>query len=1642
MGGSVFNSDQPCTYTSNDLKPQSNASPFTILFSNVTAWGPRILPFLSSEGSSIQSVVEHHIPIQKLPSLKKDALDLGRDFYGTAAAPSSKSSAGTSAGVAIMPKRRYAVHFNQSAFHEALGIVDADTARWYPLSCRLRHVTVNYIVVYLFCSEGLSDRNMDILHQIYLYMAMVPGPYIIAGDFQMHPSELAASVWFSSVRLQFAIPQGLTATCAGAGGTASLIDYFLISPSIAPVSFVEPVFDVPWKPHIGLKISLYSCPRIVLAPSTSAPRALPPLPLCEGAHELDSERWEQACEFSDYYLSYKTRTGILNLSVEDANMLHPVQLELGQRFAVACVRMEAYTCLVSGISPAPAALSPYVGRGQFRRVRLRPIVHRSFYSHKFRCPHASFWARLETCFNWIATFEQSATNLINNINNIKSIVVNVAFHWSPRAAPNCPAHAWVKWAAELTKEGVVNGSLGYSIERITTWKARATAQKQFYLKAAAGQARLRFKKWLSESLKKNVGAVHSFVKSVQSPFIHSSCIQPHFQPWCDAWAAQWGAPSQPSASCVDWAPWPQQLSSMVRNISLVDSDLYLNENVPTTFTVHGVREAAKAYPSRKKLGSDFIATSNLSDLPDQVLAPFASLYNVIHHNGVWPPQLLLNLFALIPKLTSGSRAIAKTPIFYRIWCILRSPAIKQWARDTCPDWDYAAAGRNALTAAATHQWVNELAHASQQIAASTLWDIMKYFDSIDWDDVNRVAVQLDYPQKDLKLALAMHAAPRILHMAGADSMVMLPTRSILQGCFHSFFIARMVMHFPILRIYREQREEGYRRPATTHTFVDDVSQFNIGPARSVIRTLAHAGVSLVGSFRALGLSISDKSVVLSTNRAVAATISRVIHTYTSHKLPVRAAARDLGVLHSTANVRRTSILTTRVKKSVARMKRIAPLAKKVRGARVLTRTGAIPQALWGHQALGVAPRTLKDLRTAAASASGIGGAGRCASTAIALSLGPSKDPAVMIAEQQVSFYFQLFKSDSTLRALTVRHWESLLRPLISDEAQPVMWSRAYGPVTGTIATLLQYKWKLPSALAWTDPQGNLWEADVNMHQGLLQPFLTAVRKSVLDYIWTNAALFRNGRGLDKGVDWFGTLALRSHLVKQESTPNDLSTPEGEVPPELLHADAHTWPDNPVRWLELFLCGGYWSNSRFAELDPQRSFSCHRCGAECEDDMHLIWECPANQGISSPHIAASDYLLPQARIGAASHPCLWLRGLLPMSVLPCNTPAVEHDEYSFVGQPPCSGAWPAGLYYADASGGRFSSLPALRRCGIGVCKLKDDVIFNNDLNHAEQLLAWGLFAPLPGQVHTVVRGELYAILVIARLVMPNVPLEIASDSKVNIDLYLSGYHSCMSTTNADLWDELFTLIEAKDLDLHLRWVKGHCVTVEAAIRYGMSIRDIAGNCVADALAGRAADFYEAVPQDCLDVQWYYALARKIQARGIAILSSVIPHRASLALQRTPVPRPPSTPLGVAVLASRHKFTFFGRSARCYVCFECAPLMRSHLIDWLQSPCRVDVAIANAFFSGRERPARLPSHRPVPIGRQVAHPSHHLFVMRGLVFCNSCGYYASRRMQNLAEPCNGCDDRVAITRVRNLRQGKLPSGLLQWPNCQSNSELSLA
>ena len=104
------------------------------------------------------------------------------------------------------------------------------------------------------------------------------------------------------------------------------------------------------------------------------------------------------------------------------------------------------------------------------------------------------------------------------------------------------------------------------------------------------------------------------------------------------------------------------------------------------------------------------------------------------------------------------------------------------------------------------------------------------------------------------------------------------------------------------------------------------------------------------------------------------------------------SARDLGLVFVPGNRRNASLQAKRVRLTAARFKNFGRLAKVNKKARCFIRTGAHPQALWGHSSIGVPPSRISALRTLTAASTGITCAGRCRNTAIALAIGPGADP--------------------------------------------------------------------------------------------------------------------------------------------------------------------------------------------------------------------------------------------------------------------------------------------------------------------------------------------------------------------------------------------------------------------------------------------------------------------------------------------------------------------------------------------------------------------------------------------------------------------------------------------------------------------------
>ena len=87
---------------------------------------------------------------------------------------------------------------------------------------------------------------------------------------------------------------------------------------------------------------------------------------------------------------------------------------------------------------------------------------------------------------------------------------------------------------------------------------------------------------------------------------------------------------------------------------------------------------------------------------------------------------------------------------------------------------------------------------------------------------------------------------------------------------------------------------------------------------------------------------------------------------------------------------------------------------------------------------------------------------------------------------------------------------------------------------------------------------------------------------------------------------------------------------------------------------------------------------------------------------------------------------------------------------------------SGTYYGDASGGKNAEYPDIRRVGVAFVKIDD-----------EGNLTFGAQFQLVGEVQTVSRGELSALVELIKHVRHSVDIELVTDNKEVSDKYNAG-----------------------------------------------------------------------------------------------------------------------------------------------------------------------------------------------------------------------------------------------------------------------------
>jgi hypothetical protein len=146
-------------------------------------------------------------------------------------------------------------------------------------------------------------------------------------------------------------------------------------------------------------------------------------------------------------------------------------------------------------------------------------------------------------------------------------------------------------------------------------------------------------------------------------------------------------------------------------------------------------------------------------LSDGALEVLADIILVVEYLGVLPAQLGLTVMPLIGKVRGGHRAIATLVSLYRLWTRLRRDEARKWEMEHDRSWMAAGKGRGPHDAVWRQAARAEAAVGRRQHAATLLWDMKSFFETIRRVPLWHRARRVGFPTVLLRVALNMYDGP-------------------------------------------------------------------------------------------------------------------------------------------------------------------------------------------------------------------------------------------------------------------------------------------------------------------------------------------------------------------------------------------------------------------------------------------------------------------------------------------------------------------------------------------------------------------------------------------------------------------------------------------------------------------------------------------------------------------------------------------------------------------------------------------------------------------------------------------------------------------------------------------------------------------
>ncbi len=906
----------------------------------------------------------------------------------------------------------------------------------------------------------------------------------------------------------------------------------------------------------------------------------------------------------------------------------------------------------------------------------------------------------------------------------------------------------------------------------------------------------------------------------------------------------------------------------------------------------------------------------------------------------------------------------------------------------------------------------EMAVSARADSAPVLWDLLKCFEHGRHFLLAQEAAEVEFPIVIARMSAEMYRAERRLIIDEAVSEAIHPTRGFMAGC------ARALALVKVLMIRRMDAYVARHPRVNLDIYVDDVELQAVGTER-IVETMAAAVTDLKRVLvDELGFPLADeKACVIGPIDGIAAGIVAATGGVAGRQTD-RAVKLGIELRSGMRIGRRGGHKRVRLRKAMARQRRIFKF-KKMGGAAVkVVRRGVIPSTAYGSSVTGVSNAELRQIRSLVAQT--ITPNTRGASVALKLLL--DGDPAVEANAAPIVKWAETaweaaapisVNAHSAAGVPGTQRWcddhaagacsaqRLVVPPRIGSrgaaeidrritgaqlngaiahavvDTRDGSWETVRGPASATVLTARRIGWAFSDGTTVIDDRGRALDMAVTAPACIKNAVTRATRKAT-----AVEAAARWGR--PEFADGIWAAPVRTAL--------------GRLKPAAKAALRRTWT------------GGYWDKARLADAGLAREACCDKCGAKRDDSYHRIWECQWEDiKIKREALAVSAPQMLGEAARVARDDMAYTRGLKPTPWSKCAPPREDFGEIHVdgemnelstplvIGRPVFvdgSALWP---HNAEA-----------RRAGWSVVMIDDD-----------GKLIGAVYGHLPcgeDQEQTAGGAEMYALRRAAELTVT--PLVAYTDYKEAAEGATKG--QCATTgpkvKHATHWRAFWRAVDGTDF--RVTKVKGHITEAEVAHDELLTWRR-EGNRHADRLAkkGARAHYTEeqwAAAKENIKGQEYHAdLCTWIgNALGTWPTENRVRRKA---VDRDAMTARRQKRRDEARQVGGHRI-LWGRDG--WKCQDCGVQARSQsgAKKLMNQPCKghLTTRIPMQDPSGASAHILWTAEADEGQGRGGAN----------VTWCGICGAYSSTKLYKLRGRCGGPAGKAALTRLRALQALRHP------------------